>query len=608
MKSKITFLIVSLFLVGIQNNTNAQAPNWGWVTDTLIAAGGMTSDISGNVYVSNGFGEDFLVKYANTASVIWKKAAIGAMEAPPAVKGYPNDVALDPAGNILVTGIFTSDSITFGTTSFSRASTVDMFVAKFSPDGNFLWARTEAIGNVGNVGFHIASDAIGNMVVVGSYSAPSLTVGSTSFTNPCTSGGGCPSMLVIKYSMDGNVLWAKSSFAEGGTSYSYSVAIDASNNIYVGGDFLDNRTGIVKYNSIGDTVWTQVNGGWYVTIDGSSNLFSGYDKDVSKATVKGINSSNGSILWTTAPTGNTSNKGISINTDNDGNIYFTGSFRTTPITFGSYTLPHASGAADDDIFIVKYTNTGSVVWAKSLGGNNYDQLKGTTVDGAGNVFVGGVFLSTKLGFDNDTLINAGQVAGIANIFFAKLGDNPIVLPALPNAPTNLTVSPMKTQEAGKMLLTWTDNSNNENGFRIERSNDGNAWLPINSVGMNVTTFVDSGLAGSTTYYYQVVAFNASGTSGFSNSVSATTLATGIKPLKADNLKIRIHPNPATTEINIKGISNITAIEIHDLLGNVVLRKVTSTDVTLPVNKFSPGIYSISIESNNYREVKKVIIK
>jgi hypothetical protein len=67
-------------------------------------------------------------------------------------------------------------------------------------------------------------------------------------------------------------------------------------------------------------------------------------------------------------------------------------------------------------------------------------------------------------------------------------------------------------------LSWTDNSNNETGFSIERCDGQNCtdFAPIATVGANVTSYPDTGLTPNTRYRYRVRAFNGVGNSAYSN--------------------------------------------------------------------------------------------
>jgi hypothetical protein len=119
-----------------------------------------------------------------------------------------------------------------------------------------------------------------------------------------------------------------------------------------------------------------------------------------------------------------------------------------------------------------------------------------------------------------------------NVQLFSSGDHKIVLEFFENfgnaavslswgallAPSNLVASPLSSTQ---ISLSWNDNSAIEDGFKIERWN-GSSYSQIATVGADVRTYVDSGLPGSTTFSYQVRAYNSAGDSGYSNVSSATT--------------------------------------------------------------------------------------
>ena len=100
----------------------------------------------------------------------------------------------------------------------------------------------------------------------------------------------------------------------------------------------------------------------------------------------------------------------------------------------------------------------------------------------------------------------------------------------PNAPGNLVATPVSN--ALQVNLVWTDNSNNETGFIIERSPNGtDTWAQVGTATVNETAFSDTtaGLAANTTYYYRVRANDALGTSANSNVAFATIDASPAAP-------------------------------------------------------------------------------
>ncbi|MFC1808363.1 C25 family cysteine peptidase, partial [Candidatus Omnitrophota bacterium] len=109
-------------------------------------------------------------------------------------------------------------------------------------------------------------------------------------------------------------------------------------------------------------------------------------------------------------------------------------------------------------------------------------------------------------------------------------DNPvqvtiIVEPALLQAPTNLSTIPDETNPQTQIDLTWTDASDNEDGYRVERSgsNISATFVSLEPLlSANATSYSDSGLDPHTVYYYRVVAFNQDSES-VSEVISARTL-------------------------------------------------------------------------------------
>lgn len=94
-------------------------------------------------------------------------------------------------------------------------------------------------------------------------------------------------------------------------------------------------------------------------------------------------------------------------------------------------------------------------------------------------------------------------------------------PAVPSGLSATAVS------ASQINLSWTDNSNNENIFKVQRKTGaGGTWSQIGISLTNQNTFQNTGLAAGTQYYYRVLSNNTNGDSAPSNEANATTIGGG----------------------------------------------------------------------------------
>jgi serine protease len=97
---------------------------------------------------------------------------------------------------------------------------------------------------------------------------------------------------------------------------------------------------------------------------------------------------------------------------------------------------------------------------------------------------------------------------------------------IPAAPTGLAGTAVSSS---RIDLTWNDNSDNENNFRLRRrirNSDGTwgAWVQIALPPANATGYSSTGLSASTTYQYQIQACNGAGCSAYNFGNWVTTPA------------------------------------------------------------------------------------
>ena len=106
--------------------------------------------------------------------------------------------------------------------------------------------------------------------------------------------------------------------------------------------------------------------------------------------------------------------------DSNGNIYIAGQFVFSDFDLlGINLINHG----DEDSYVAKFDNSGNIIWARSFGGPDLDEIQAIDVDQNGNVYIAGYYESPTLNFDAFTLINSGHY----DVFISKLDNSGNVL-------------------------------------------------------------------------------------------------------------------------------------------------------------------------------------
>ncbi|HTD68262.1 MAG TPA: PA14 domain-containing protein, partial [Candidatus Limnocylindria bacterium] len=171
-----------------------------------------------------------------------------------------------------------------------------------------------------------------------------------------------------------------------------------------------------------------------------------------------------------------------------------------------------------------YTSTddGARLWVNGV------QLVNDWTDHPDTEFSGTLVLTANQKYDITMEYYQGAGGAVAKLSWSSASTPKAIIPqtqlylpaSTPAAPSALAATALSTNS---IRLTWTDNANNETGFKIERKTGaGGTYAQIATAGANVTAFTNSGLLANTAYFYRVRATNSSGDSAFSTEASATT--------------------------------------------------------------------------------------
>jgi len=311
----------------------------------------------------------------------------------------PNSIAIDNNGNVYSTGIFqgtTDFDPSIGVFNLTSNGSADVFISKFDPNGNFLWAKSIG-GSTFDSGKGIAVDASGNAYITGYFSDVTVDFDPGAGTFNMNNSGG-QDIYILKLDVNGNFVWAKQFSNANCCEEANGITLDGSNNIYITGSFsgtmdFDPNAGVFNLSPSGGTA-----------------LF------ISKLDV------NGNFVLARQCSGNSGVQGMAIKLDGTGNIYTTGVFSGTDDFDPGIGVSNMTSFGGNDVFVLKLDASANFVFAKQVGGTGLDEGWAIEVDNASNIIIGGDFQGTS-DFDPGVGTFTITSAGSYDAFVCKLNSS-----------------------------------------------------------------------------------------------------------------------------------------------------------------------------------------
>jgi len=283
------------------------------------------------------------------------------------------DIAVDGAGNVLVSGITSGDLA-------GRNHGDDAILRKLTSAGRVVWTRQYGTPRDHEYAYGIAVDAAGYIA----------TVGETDWV----------STIVRRFDAAGNALWS-ARIALDDETYGEGVAVDEGRDVIVVGSVEIDDTYVAyvgKFGPDGTRLWLQLieagvrtaTYGSGVAVDGGSNVIivgvtTGdladplFSRRASDAFVRKLDS-DGNERWTRQLGTSEGDRAVGVAVDREGNIVVAG-------TTGGGLV--GANRGETDVFASKYDADGDEVWARQLGTSKRDVASGVAVDGHGDVYVSG---------------------------------------------------------------------------------------------------------------------------------------------------------------------------------------------------------------------------
>ena len=295
--------------------------------------------------------------------------------------GYPDDIALDPAGDVFVAGEITSPIFP---STIPVTNPQDGFFAKFDPSGTVIYSEhmrgpTTVSGaeSIASIGINrIVADSAGDLFFTAN-SSPSSSAWVTANAVQPTPKGSITSSEAIVGELDptGVTLLYGSWLGGSGDEYVTSIMLDGSGHLYVAG-------------------WTTSTD--FPVTSGS------YLGGMNQGFITEFNINSWTVAYSRYFGGSSTAQIDDLVADGSGGIYVSGQIVSTdlPGTSGSFQSTPKSAATG---YVSHLDGNGQVMASTYFGGSQHTEVTCLAVDGAGNVYLGGVTIAFDLPVTSDAV-------------------------------------------------------------------------------------------------------------------------------------------------------------------------------------------------------------
>lgn len=291
-------------------------------------------------------------------------------------------------GDIILTGFFTFSQLHIGSSTIQATWPNSFFIICVDADGKLKWQKLAGLKDNFGTGAMagLIQDKDGDVLICGNTFGTLYIDTATAGCVNCSAHD--QNVFVIKLNTSGDLQWVAKA---GGNDLDYvnGICADAAGRYYLTGTFSSNTLAFGT-----DTLYDA--GG---SKSGTNMYIACLDK-------------NGQFIWGRQTINGNNEQATAIACDK-GYVYTTGNYDGSDLTIGTTTLNNS--VSSWNLYLVKYSDSGKLLWVRTFDGDNAQFSKSITVAGA-NILLGGNFNGTYFKSDSYKLTNNGK----SDVFVVKL--------------------------------------------------------------------------------------------------------------------------------------------------------------------------------------------